>query len=164
MGAILDTGGEFTATAQRLRKGIVLNETGGMSYGADLQSGGASYFFTRIIPQGRTATGIRFKAGNLARQDAISYERDMFGKVTDANEIAAARKINPQEWRKAAGMSRNETIFKNNLSIDDISRIVVGMDYQRLAVIKAFHDRGIYKLADGRKIEDVVITAAQLKK
>jgi hypothetical protein len=53
---------------------------------ADMESGGASYFFTRLrkLPSsgGSGNVGFYFKPHLLRRMDAITYEGDKYGRVT----------------------------------------------------------------------------------
>src|SRR5690606_35601200 len=78
--ALLNSGGELTPTVGRIRKGVSLKV--GMSPNADLESGGASYFFTRVkakkVPSEPLLT---FKIDRLARQDVVAYQSDEFGSV-----------------------------------------------------------------------------------
>src|SRR5690606_18238419 len=73
--ALLNSGGELTPTVGRIRKGVSLKV--GMSPNADLESGGASYFFTRVkakkVPSEPLLT---FKIDRLARQDVVAYQSD----------------------------------------------------------------------------------------
>lgn len=161
IGKIIDSGGEFTSTTQRLRKGIPLGATGGMSYKSDLGTGGASYFFTRLMNEKTSSFGVRFKIGTLARQDAISYKDDEYGKTNDAKFIADNRQTTIENYKATARYGGNETIFKNGLTLDDVDFIIVRTLLERDKTVQAFKDRGIDRLPDGRKVEDVVLTEKQ---
>lgn len=152
---MLQSGGEATTTVGRVRKGVDVGTTGGMSSQADVRTGGASYFFTRIKSVGGPANeGIFFKISNLARQDAVSYSEDKFGRVSAFDE----RVSSIADYKRIAKNSSNETIFKEGLSLlDDVAYIRVGTATERNTVIKLFKDNKVEVLPDGRKVEDVII-------
>jgi hypothetical protein len=153
--ALLNTGGEATSTANRVRKGVDLGATGGASSTADMKSGGASYFFTRIRKEedARNTAGIMFKADKLARADAISYKTDNYGAI---GEIGS-RGSTVDDYKKYAKNSSNETIFKNGLSIlDDVDHVRVWDEKEARDVVAAFHRNKIIHLPDGRAVEDIV--------
>lgn len=150
---ILQTGGEFTSTAERVRKGVNVSATGGASSSADVTTGGASYFFTRIKKQDSLPKrAFVFKPTVLARQDAISYSSDQFGRISALNERGAT----VEKFREFAAKSSNETIFKNSLSLDDLDAIRVGSEAERKELLTIFKANKLDKLPDGRKVEDVV--------
>ncbi len=151
---VLNTGGQFAPTTDKLRRGIPV---GGMSPDADLESGGGSYFFTRL--KSRTTAqknaGVVWKSRLVGRLDAISYDGDRYGRTTGTNVIDH-RKSGVEEWRMAARSSSNETIFKNSLSLfDDLEHIIVAPgEYDRLLAV--FKKHGYTSWPDGRAITDVV--------
>ncbi len=155
---VLDNNGAMVSTMEKLRLGI---KPGGMSPGADMESGGASYFFTRLQ---RTPTAARtgepgfyFKRNLLRRMDAITYDSDKFGRCTD-DKVRKFRKSFIKDWKGIADhRSSNETIFKYTVTLlDNLENIVTHNSRERQAIIQAFKKRGISKLADGRRIEDIV--------
>ena len=149
---ILDSGGKMAPTIDKLRRGILPR---GMSPDADLDSGGASYFFTRIKSRSSKARGIWWKPDLLKRLDSISYDGDRFGRVTSG--VQENRQVGPDEWARAAWNGDNETIFKGGLSLfDDILKIQTAGDAERQAVLKIFRDHGYDQWPDGRALEDVV--------
>jgi len=81
---VLENNGAMVSTVEKLRAGIPV---GGMSPAADMDTGGATYVFTRIrkLPTagGSRDTGLYFKKRLLRRMDAISYDHDAFGRVRD---------------------------------------------------------------------------------
>lgn len=152
---ILNSGGKMAPSVDKLRRGIRL---GGMSPTADLQSGGASYFFTRIktVRQAHNRSGIVWKSDLVARLDAISYAGDKYGRVT-GDFVLKNRKSGVEEWISAADKGNNETIFKNSLSLFDyMDRIVTRSAAEREAVIKVFRDNGYSVFPDGRPLEEVI--------
>lgn len=160
----LDGGGQVTPTVERLRVGVSISQ--GMSPSTDLDTGGASYMFTRIktAAAARKAPGVTFKVGNLARLDAVSYEGDKFGDVrpaganTHVNDPRTARGITPTEWKAFAGHSGNETLFKNGFHLlEDIDQIVTASAAERKQVIDIFATHGYSTLPDGRAVADAVI-------
>jgi len=155
--SVLENNGAMVSTIEKMRIGI---PPGGMSPESDMDSGGASYFFTRIkkLPaDGRpTAQGLYFKKRLLRRLDAVSYDHDAFGRVTD-DYVRNQRGSAPADWKRFAGCSSNETIFKYSVTLpDNIEYIVTGSKAERERVLKSFTSRGITVLPDGRKIEEVV--------
>jgi nitrogen regulatory protein PII-like uncharacterized protein len=89
--------------------------------------------------------------------DAISYDHDAYGRVTD-DYVASRRGSTPAEWKSFACQSGNETIFKNSVMIlDDIEMIVTGSDAERKRTLASFHKRGIRRLPDGRDVEKIVV-------
>ena len=109
--SILNGGGDFTCTTERLRKGIAIKR--GMSPQADLDTGGANYLFTRIQTSAKAEAGkgINFKIGTLARQDAFSFQGDRFGNVKDATAYQARAKT-VSYLKQYSRSGSNETIFK----------------------------------------------------
>jgi len=154
--AILKGGGQTATTTEKLRRGIIPR---GMSPEADLGTGGASYFFTRI----KTATdalrneGLVWKADALRRLDAISYDSDNYGRVDSKDFIRKRRKNNVAGWKRAAKENLNETIFKDGLSLfDDLDAIVVSSTQQRDQVLAILRREVGAFWPDGRKIDELV--------
>lgn len=155
---VLENNGAMVSTIEKMRIGV---PTGGMSPEADMDTGGASYFFTRIkklpVRGNLKSKGLYFKKRMLRRMDAISYDHDAFGRVTD-DYVRDRRGSTPADWKKFAGRSGNETIFKYSVTLlDNIETIVTDSKTEREKVLKSFTRRGITVLPDGRKIEEVVL-------
>lgn len=156
---LLNNGGELVSTTEKIRKGI---EFGGKSPEKDLDTGGASYVFTRIQKADEAYSsynGLVWKSDNLSRLDAISYPDDRYGRTT-GNTVASHRKGTLRGWINNAEYSDNETIFKQSLSIFDKNFDVwVCQDQtQQKKIIKTFRDHGYTEWpTDGRKLEDVII-------
>lgn len=154
--SILEGGGDFTATTERLRKGI--NIAAGMSPMQDLGTGGANYLFTRIYTPGRAKhqRGVHFKIGNLSRQDAFTFDKDRFGNVR-TSAAYKERKKTVAEMKAAAAKAGNETIFKWGIPLlDEVDTIITGSADERQRVLAVFKKHGWSALPDGRKIEDVI--------
>lgn len=158
LGAILDSGGEFTSSTGRLRKGVALTDDKGMQIGAssgsDIRSGGAAGLFTRIRKDNNDARGFYFRPTALTRQDSVSYNDDLYGAIDELHQ----RRSSLAEYKKLANAHGNETTFKEGLSIDDIDFIRVTDKAEMNEIIKTFHERNIYTLPDGRAVEDIVCT------
>ena len=155
---IMQNNGAMVSTVEKMRMGI---PPGGMSPVADMQSGGASYFFTRIKknPANNAQPALYFKKSMLRRMDAVSYNHDAYGKVID-NYVTSNRGSDIDQWKNFARESGNETIFKYSATLlDNIEYIVTNSVTEQKKVIQSFTSRGITKLPDGRKIEDVVCTS-----
>lgn len=153
--SILNSGGQMAPTVDRLRRGIRVGGT--MSPEADLGTGGASYFFTRIKPAAEAIAqnGLVWKSRLVSRLDAISYDGDKFGNVK-GDHVQNNRKTGVTEWKDASRRGSNETIFKNSLSIfDDLDRIVVEpREYD--AVLAVLKSHGYTAWPDGRALTEVV--------
>ncbi len=153
---VLTNGGWFTSTADKMRRGIPV---GGMSPDADMASGGADYFFTRINNRADVGrTDFIFKSTAVRRLDAVSYDADRYGRTT-ADENHKHRKWTPDQLAAASGKSSNETIFRDGLDLlSNIERIHSRGDPAiRTRTIEVFKKHGITTLPDGRKIEDIVV-------
>ena len=141
-------------TVDKLRRGLPI---GGMSPTADLDTGGANYFFTRIKSKGTAFKneGIVWKSKLVSRLDAISYNSDMFGRTT-GDTVLQNRKTGVQQWREASRSGSNETIFKNSLSLfDDVEAIMVSPGRYK-QVLEVFKQHGYSAWPDGRSLTDVV--------
>lgn len=162
--SILNGGGQFTPTTERLRTGISLS-TGGMSSHTDMTTGGANYLFTRIRKKemAKREAGFRFKVGNLSRMDSYSFGKDVFGDVRPAGENAHGidprtyRALTPAKWKQNASRPSNETLFKWGLNLlDELDWIQTSSAKQRDDILAVFKKHNISKLPDGRAIDDVV--------
>lgn len=154
---IMENNGAMVSTVEKMRMGVA---PGGMSPVADMQTGGASYFFTRIKkqPASDASPALYFKKQMLRRMDAISYDHDAYGKVID-DYVQRNRGASIDDWKRFSQRHGNETIFKYSVTLlDNIEFIVARSDNERREIIQSFTRRGIKKLPDGRKVEDIVHT------
>jgi hypothetical protein len=153
---ILAGGGQMAPSTDKMRRGVPF---GGMSPETDLKTGGASYFFTRLLSHqaaDSAGVGLKWKAKHVARLDAISYDHDAFGK-SHASYVKAHNKHGKgiSELKKTAKRSGNEMIFKDSMSLfEDLDHIKAGNDRQ--AVIQILRDHGYERWPDGRALEEVV--------
>lgn len=159
---ILDHNGAMISTVEKVRIGVPV---GGMSPGADMESGGASYFFTRIrkLPGkggGHEQSGFYLKPELLRRMDAITYESDKFGRVT-GNHVRQYRRTSIQDFKRIeARRSSDETIIKNEVTLlDNIQVVSVRNETERKRVLEVFRKHGVTRLPDGRRVQDIVTTA-----
>ena len=153
---IVEGGGHMAPTMDKLRRGIIPR---GMSPGADIESGGAQYFFTRLRKSRRSKSnaGLVWRGQQAGRLDAISYDGDKFGKTNSEQYVLSNRKTTIEGMESAAEYGSNETIFKDSLSIfDDLLYIVAEGEKSRLEII-AYLKTKMKKWPDGRKLEDVVV-------
>lgn len=161
--SILNGGGQFTPTMERLRVGVPIDK--GASPDADQGTGGANYIFTRIASEAgaRAHRGMVFKIDLLARADAFSFKGDRYGDVRPAGESThgdpnKGRGRTLADFKTFAKSSSNETIFKNGLSLlDDIDVIRTGSPQMRKQILDIFTKHKITTLPDGRSIESVVL-------
>ena len=158
---VLGNNGAMASTVEKMRIGI---KPGGMSPQEDMDTGGATYFFTRIrkLPGQRGGSqepGLYFKKRMLRRMDAITYHGDKFGRVT-GDTVRRSRRSGIEDWKQiAARRASDETIFKYSVTLlDNIDVIAVQSSSERTRVIQAFKKHGIERLPDGRSIEEVVLT------
>ena len=159
MDAVINSGGKMIPTTEKIRKGIIPR---GMSPEADMTSGGADYFFTRIkridpkqLPNYGQA--IYWKSDLLKRLDAISYDHDAYGRTTE-DYVIRNRKTGIAEWKAAAGKGGNETIFKNGLSVfDGLQAIVVNSKAEKAQLIEIFKKHKYDRWPDGRSLDDVIL-------
>ncbi|MHB9037886.1 MAG: minor capsid protein [Armatimonadota bacterium] len=153
----LGDNGAMISTIEKLRSGIT---PGGMSPTEDMNSGGASYVFTRIKRSptaGFAGEGLYFKKQLLRRMDAVSYGSDNYGRVKD-NFVTENRGSDPSVWKIFSNNTGNETIFKYSITLlDNLESIVVRGELEKKRVLLIFKKHGIKVLPDGRKIEEVVI-------
>jgi hypothetical protein len=157
---LLEGGGNMAPTMEKTRRGI---EWRGMSPLSDMKSGGANYVFTRLkrTYSAYDEPGLVWKAKAIKRLDSISYKTDHYGN-TRGSFVLDNRASTISEWRKAAEISNNETIFKNSLSIfDDLDAIVVSNPSEKEAVIVMLNKHGYTSWPDGRTLEDVVRIAGR---
>ena len=155
---LLDNNGAMISTVEKMRAGVV---PGGMSPEADMSTGGATYFFTRIKKLGADGkpkdTGLYFKKRLLRRMDAISYDGDKYGRCTD-DTVREQRHSTVDGWKHCARQGSNETIFKYSVTLlDNIEFIQTASAQERDRVLRAFTSRGITLLPDGRRIESMVL-------
>lgn len=154
----LGNNGAMISTVEKIRAGV---PPGGMSPESDMKSGGASYIFTRIKKSptaSKKEPGLYFKKRLLRRMDAISYDHDAYGRVTD-NYVVENRGFDPKEWKQFSRHSGNETILKYSVTLlDNLENIVVDSAMERKIVLDTFRKHGVSILPDGRKIEELVLT------
>ena len=158
---ILNGGGVLAPTTEKARRGIPI---GGMSPDSDLRSGGASYVFTRLEQKsyGTSRGGsIVWRPNLIRRLDAITYDHDAYGRMIEfgQNYVINNRYTSLKGFRYAsANDPRNETIFKNSLSIfEDVLQINVYNQDQKDRLIKVFEEAKIYEWPDGRSLDEVIV-------
>jgi len=156
--SVLENNGNMVSTVEKIRIGV---KPGGMSPVADMDTGGATYFFTRIrkLPTGgRGSSGLYLKKRLLRRMDAITYDHDAFGKVK-GEFVRKKRKVTLQDYKRlASGGRSDETIFKYTVSLlDEIDVIKTKNAVQRKRLIELFKKHGHTRLPDGRRVEEVVL-------
>ncbi len=153
---ILNSGGQMASNTDKIRRGI---QVGGMSPEADLKTGGADYFFTRIKTKSSAykSRGFVWKADVLKRTDINSFDTDRYGRVTNDFAFKNARN-DIDSFKKNSRVYNNETDFKQSLSIfDDLDKIVAKDEAERDRIITTFKKHKINIWPDGRSLEEVVI-------
>ena len=159
---VIEGGGIFASLTDRVRRGVPLS---GTSVPSDLASGGGNYHFTRIGKRGNLAkvdgTGIMWRARQIKRMDAITYENDLFGRTT-GDTVEKNRKGQTVESMKTMAeyhSASNETIFKGGLSIfDDVWRIVLHDEAEAADAIAWMQAKGYKTWPDGRPLPEVIMS------
>ncbi|MBZ0273704.1 phage head morphogenesis protein, partial [bacterium] len=157
----LENNGAMVSTVEKMRIGIT---PGGMSPVADMESGGGTYFFTRIRTTPTKANpgsaGLYFKKNLLRRMDSITYDNDKYGRCT-GDTVRRLRKSQVDQWKKIVQRdASDETIFKYSVTlVDNLDAIVAPTQKARMEILMSFKKRGISTLPDGRKIEDIVFAS-----
>lgn len=152
----IDGGGTLSSQMERARRGI---ESSGSSVGSDHESGGANYIFTRLKSSMSKAAGVYFKPRIMRRIDAVTYDGDKFGNISDAVQQRERHTL-PETWKDAASNGGNETIFRDGLSLfDDLEKILFRSAAERTRAIADMRARGYMTWPDGRKLEDVLQVA-----
>lgn len=154
---VLANNGAMVSTVEKIRVGL---KPGGMSPKDDMDTGGATYFFTRIkkTPKkdGAGEVGLYFKKRLLRRMDAVSYNHDAYGRVRD-DYVSKNRGSTFAEWKEFSGRSGNETILKYSVTVlDNVEVIVVKDAAEKKKVLDSFAKYGIETLPDGRKVREMV--------
>lgn len=159
--AFLDSGGQITPTTERLRKGVSVYKTGGMSPSIDLAKGGASYFYTRIKKMDRaySDTPLIFDISHLSRLDAYTFNGDKMGQGGKNQATLQGRGTSIADYKKFAGNGDNETLFRNGFELTEAKYIVARTALQRDQVLKVMRDHGVIRMADGRPIDQAVVVA-----
>ena len=158
---VLRHNGAMASTVEKMRIGV---KPGGMSPTEDMNSGGATYFFTRIrkLPGeagGSHEPGLYFSKRMLRRMDAITYDRDRYGRVND-DSVRTKRFSTVEDWKRIGSRrGSDETIFKYSVTLlDNIDRIAVRNETEKAKIVQVFKKHGIERLPDGRRVEEVVVT------
>lgn len=149
---LLERNGQLTATEERIRTGLFRSGQG-MSSTADMDSGGASYIFTRIGTRTSQKGRIKFNNRLLLRTDNISYAGDMYGKSDPASK--AMRYADPDGWVAASKGNSNETIVKAGINVFDyVDQVMLHSLQQKEKLIELYHSRGIYEMG-GKPLDQV---------
>lgn len=163
---IISGGGQMAPTTDKFRRGIPM---GGMSPVQDLSTGGASYFFTRLMRSRNSTADIAWKSKIAARTDAIHYNGDKYGRTFNniENKAVTGRQTYVQRTRQtsldemtADLSSRNEMIFKDSLSLFDDLLYIRLPPSDRDAFIKWLRQspNNYKEWPDGRPLEEVIIS------
>lgn len=153
--SIIEGGGQIGSQVDRMRRGV---PAFGSSIESDHRSGGAGFVFTRLLKRssGKKKAGIYWKPERLMhRTDVFSYGTDQFGNV-DRNVQRSDRKTSPDGWRLNARSGRNETNFRDSLSLfDDVEQIIFMTRAEMEEAIGGMRELGYRAWPDGRKLEEV---------
>ncbi len=165
---IMENNGAMIATNEKIRLGV---PAGGLSPDDDMGTGGSNYFFTRLHdprkpPSDYNHSSYKIKGGksiifnkNLVRRmDAISYNRDRYGKTLPGFVESNRARTIAEMQDNAHGRTDNETIFKQSVNLlETVDVLIARDDADRAATIAVFKSLGVKHLPDGRRIEDAVI-------
>lgn len=153
---ILNSGGMMAPTTDKLRRGI---PPGGMSPAEDMRTGGASYFFTRLktVRSAHKEQGFVWKSEVVGRTDAKSFDHDRYGKVSDPLGVENDHAGDVAGWMRNARNIRNETNFKEALSIfDRLDGIIATNTVQKNQLIDVLKRHGYNQWPDGRTLDEVI--------
>jgi hypothetical protein len=155
---LLDGNAHMAPTEERIRTGVYRSGVG-MSSSADMGTGGANYFFTRISkPTSFDRGQFVFDTSLLRRTDLISYDGDRFGRA-DKN-TKRDRNVTLADWKAASSGGSNEAIIKNGFPLlGYLKQIRAKTSAERNRIIAKFKARGISEVR-GVPIEQVVIVGA----
>ncbi|GLX85078.1 hypothetical protein tloyanaT_13300 [Thalassotalea loyana] len=156
---VFNGGGMLASLGERLRRGL---PESAQALSTDYSKGGANYVFTRIKSRssssynGLNAVGLYFKPHKLMkRMDRISYDDDEFGSQLDST--LASRGEHISDWVANAKRPRDETIFKDGLSLfEDLEKIVLYSESDRQEFIAWLKSNNYEKWPDGRDLEEVI--------
>lgn len=155
--AWLGQGGVATPTAERIRKGVSL--TSGMSVSSDLENGTSDYLFTRISHRNNARGEWMFKAGNLARMDALPMKHDWLEGEHHIEKEGVRRKAAKtiQQFKEFASYSDNETLLKHGVNLlDELDGIRAKTLAEKDRLLKVFKKHKITHLNDGRAVADII--------
>lgn len=153
-----------------LNERILTTGFGGSSASADIESGGANYFFTRLVTKTGQKYGFQYRksfagAGyrvhidisELNRTDWFAYHYDEYGTVA-RQEVFYSRDT-PIDFVKKQNTYPsydNEVMFKNGVSLKSVKFISCDYEHMRKALIDEFRANGITTI-NGKDIEDFII-------
>lgn len=115
--------GGALATEDRYRQGISTLR-GTMSPGRDQETGGASYFFTRLFSKGQTdrfKPDLVFSNEALKDMNTISYKGDLYGNVKKMGQRAKTK----TELSEFTARGANETIVRHSVGFEHLEKINV---------------------------------------
>ena len=157
---VLTNGGHMMAQTERMRTGT---SSSGMSQGQDVNTGGAQYFFTRVRElrsPSQIEAGFYWRPELLRRLDAVTYDSDMYGRMT-GDTRAKNHQAGIQGWKKAANHGSNETLFKGSVSLTEHLDFVVVRDAkERAELIATFRRHGVERIG-GAPVESRIHIAGQ---
>lgn len=146
----LNDGGRISARTERLRLGKVGESLRGASAVSDMNSGGASYFFTKFKPidQVSSRPGLWLKRHVMDRLDANWYQYDAYGEVRSRDMLHGG----PKRIKKSC---ITEVTLKHGIDLfSDVEYWVVGTESQKRAMIEIMRKHGYKVMPDGRSLDD----------
>ena len=163
---IIRSGGRISSSVERMMNG---SSRKGLSVSKDMETGGASYAFTRIQPIQANGSkniaaydrpGFVWKADLLSRLDAVTFDADLYGDVSEEN-LRSNRKLSVDDFQQTAHSRANETLFKDNLSLlEGLDCIVVKNEEIRSDMIKMLKEEGMDPWPGGQTAEELIKIAA----
>lgn len=155
--------GGVLSTVARSENGIVI---GGMSSSTDLETGGASSAFTRLVGKPGTSSGSDWYSEHnytailspkiLDRTDFYGYNSDSFGRTNDSG--FKQREGADDLVKKIAnqGSSSNELMFRNAVAREDILFFAAPSQQKRLEMIVVLANAGVTTIR-GQSIMEMVV-------
>ncbi len=157
--------GKLLCTSTRWAKGVL---THGMSSTPDMESGGATEVFTRILTNHATQGGYWYNSGKpalvfrpeiMSRLDCYCYASDQYGSKkpgTFSQRISPAKLV---EQMSVSYNTSNEVMFHDAISIDDAAYLVCDDPATYIARLKKI---GITSVG-GKPLSEFVISKAKFK-
>ena len=143
------------------------NVRAGLSSMSDISTGGSNSVFTRLVPKASKGDFDDFATKNtykiiidkkeLHRFDWYGFPQDRYGDVAEIASGFTGRSSFIKESSRRTGktFSRNEVMFRNYISSENVLRIEVSSNAVRKKVIASFKENGI-TVINGTPIEDFV--------
>jgi hypothetical protein len=155
--------GGILSTVARTENGVIIS---GMSSSEDLNTGGASSTFTRLVgAKGSQAGKSWYSDFNytavispqvLDRTDWYGYNYDNYGRVTGSAFTSRDGSVEHIKTVTERGSDSNEIMFRNAVAREDILLFAVANDSQRNNMLATLAASGV-KTIRGQPVDEMVV-------